>query len=1049
MTKRIALLAAAGLLGAARAETDGFKAFAEPARESRPETWFHLIGGNVAKEGLAADLEAVRAAGIRGIQFFHGQFGGVWPGMEGRQIPCLSEKWEDVLKFAADTCAEKGLSFKMQNCPGWSMSGGPWIKPENAMRNLTYSRTEVTGDGAKAVTLALAEPTLPKPEIVCDPAGRDYRDLFVLAFPTPEDDEALALKPQTVSDPRFEQALAGKRVTFAPGEKPSVEFGFAAPVKVRSVELPSERELNHDFSYDPHLTVRLEAKTADGWKTAAEEAIPVGNWEDLVPQTVAADDIAATTWRLTFLNEKPMGLPYLRLHGAARLNNWEALAAWTLRSLVRRPYPKQSAAAWVDAKKVVDLTDKFADGKLVWTPPKGKWTVLRIGHVNNGMKNGPAPKEGTGWECNKLDPAGIECNFNAYIGKFADGTLKGGRLQGMVVDSWECRRQTWTAKMEAEFRARAGYELRKNLPAVFGWIVGSPDATERFLLDWRRTIGALVEENYYRRFVELGHGKGLHVQYETAMGDVMPGDVMRFWKWADTPMCEFWSPFDNAKGSVGSHDFKPVVPCVSAAHLYGKRRVSAEAFTSMNLKWNETLKALKDNANRHFARGVTHLVFHTYTHNPRTDWKLPGTSFGHCIGTPFVRGQVWWRHMPEFTDWCARCTTMFERGDSVADVLRYLGDELGHRPSEQRPALDGFKVDYLNTDALMERITWKDGAFVTPEGLAWRVLWVPDSVRLLPSSMERLAALAAQGARIAFDRLPDSAATAAKGADEALARATAAVVRGENVTVGVPLSTVVSQMGLKRDVSTEKVFWSHRRDAGADWYFVAARAPDGFRGEVSFRATGPAEIWDAVTGTRRPAQAKAAGGRTAVRFDLAAAESCFVVFRPDALPAAAKAKQKTVQELKGPWTLGFPSGWGAPEKVQVAALKPLKDLAELGAEAQAFSGTVSYACAFDAAETALELDLGGVESVAEVFVNGKKVRTLWAPPYRCALEGFLKPGRNELRVDVADTWFNRLAYDAALPEAQRKTWTIHGPKAGTALRPSGLLGPVRLLATVR
>ena len=119
-------------------------AFVNPSKDHRPETWFHLIGGNVAKAGLAADLDAVASAGISGIQLFHGQFGGPWPGVSP-QIPCLSKDWDDLIRFAADGCAARGLSFKMQNCPGWSMSGGPWIAPSNAMRNLTYSRTDVTG----------------------------------------------------------------------------------------------------------------------------------------------------------------------------------------------------------------------------------------------------------------------------------------------------------------------------------------------------------------------------------------------------------------------------------------------------------------------------------------------------------------------------------------------------------------------------------------------------------------------------------------------------------------------------------------------------------------------------------------------------------------------------------------------------------------------------------------------------------------------------------------------------------------------------------------
>ena len=100
-----------------------------------PETWFHFIGGNVSKEGVAADIKAIADAGIGGIQLFHGQFGSKWPGT-GEPIACLSPKWDDIIKFTAEECARRGIKFKMQNCPGWSMSGGPWISPRNAMRKL-------------------------------------------------------------------------------------------------------------------------------------------------------------------------------------------------------------------------------------------------------------------------------------------------------------------------------------------------------------------------------------------------------------------------------------------------------------------------------------------------------------------------------------------------------------------------------------------------------------------------------------------------------------------------------------------------------------------------------------------------------------------------------------------------------------------------------------------------------------------------------------------------------------------------------------------------
>ena len=84
---------------------------------------------------------------------------------------------------------------------------------------------------------------------------------------------------------------------------------------------------------------------------------------------------------------------------------------------------------------------------------------------------------------------------------------------------------------------------------------------------------------------------------------------------------------------------------------------------------------LKEVANVNTTEGVTHLIFHTYTHNPQVGFPPPGTSFsGAGIGTPFLRGQTWWKYMPEFTTYLARCGYLLERGKPVSDILWYLGD---------------------------------------------------------------------------------------------------------------------------------------------------------------------------------------------------------------------------------------------------------------------------------------------------------------------------------------------------------------------------------------
>ena len=151
------------------------------------------------------------------------------------------------------------------------------------------------------------------------------------------------------------------------------------------------------------------------------------------------------------------------------------------------------------------------------------------------------------------------------------------------------------------------------------------------------------------------------------------------------------------------------------------------------------------------------------------------------------------------------------------------------------------------------------------------------------------------------------------------------------------------------------------------------------------------------------------------------------------------------QPVNGKWSLQFPEGWGAPADLEIETLAPWCEL-PMSDEGKAFSGSVMYATTFDWTNNSesLQLDLGMVNMIAEVFVNGEKVRTLWCSPYSLDISQYVKQGENNLQVKVTSTWFNRLVHDASLPEAERKTWTISGPSADAKLKEYGLLGPVNL-----
>ncbi len=1028
------------------------KTFLHPDRIFYPETWFHFVNGNVSREGITRDLESIARSGIQGIQLFHGRMSDdVWPGTK-EPIECLTPKWEDLVRHTASEAHRLGMRFSLQTCPGWAMSGGPWIKPEQAMRHLAFTRTDV--EGGKEIDVLLP--------IDAKEDWRDWRDVCVLAFPTPKGDNNRHLEVEEVRaddhQQEWEKLLKEGKDFVMPATQPDKPYRFSLKLKgeemPRSVEFNPIDNFNHDFGVQPDIHVRI---VANG-QVLLDSDFPAANWQDSdVGMTFALRQITdngqqtggGRFYQVEITNLHNMHIRRMRFLSAVRGHNWEMEAAWTSRSLLPltlfdEESSQKESAGFIRRADVLDLSNRMnAQGQLHWTAPQGQWTILRIGHVNTGRQNGPAPKEATGWEVNKLDTAFVTYQFNSYIGRLVDGPLK-GLLNNMLMDSWECVSQTWTRYMKDEFQTRRHYDLTTWMPALFGWVVDDREQTSQFLADWRRTIHELFTQNFYGHMTRLAREKGMTASYETAAGDIFPAGPMEYYKYADVPMTEYWQPFGNF---LANHNYKPIRPTASAARMYGKPRVSAESFTSFVLTWDEHLSMLREVANQNMVEGVTHTIFHTYTHNPDPDRYFPGTSFGSGIGTPFLRGQTWWPYIKHFNTYLARCAFMLERGRPVSSVLWYLGDETEQKPDQYTPFPEGFKYDYCNTDALLHRISIKDGKWVTPDGISYDLLWIPKHGRLLPETLERLCQFVAQGGHLVADE-PTGIATLSAERQQAsrFLKAKRQLFESGNVIQGTSLSDALQRLDLKPDVKGD-ILWLHRQDEGSDWYMICPKQEQAFSGNLAFRQNGRAELWNPMNGKITPIASQQDGEYASLDLNLSRGEMLFVVFRHDGQKTKEKSQLAERQPVASSWVITFPQGWGIEAPLSLNELKPWKDL-PLSDEGKAFSGTATYETTFQLdhkPKRELLLNLGKVEEIAVVSVNGHVTDTLWAEPYATDITHFVRKGGNRLSVQVTSTWHNRLVYDARQPKEQRKTWVINGPSDKAELRPSGLLGPVELV----
>ncbi len=1165
--------------------------FQQPALRYHPETWFHFIGGNIGKEGITKDLEAIKGAGLAGIQLFNGQFGGPWPGVP--QVPCLSTEWDAMIGHTAAECKRLGLKFSMEGCAGWSMAGGPWIPASRGMRHLCENRTDISAGQRISNPLPIsAEAT---------GAERDYRDICVLAFPLPAGDSGTSLKPDSVSTDATEDSggwikmISGKGNIELPPGKHTVTVQFNKPQVLRTLMLPAVARMTHAQEFNPLIEISVSVPGPSGtWTQRVKRAIPRANWQDSFPLSLAVPDLKSDKFRITFHLGRSIALDYLELQESARTDDWQGKAAYTLRALDDTgvyPRPKEACIA---PGSVLDITSKMdARGVLNWTPTSGRWAVLRCGHYYTGAKNGPAPAEATGPEVDKMDAGAADLHFSHYIGRLsAPGGPAGSGLKGMVLDSWECISQTWTPQLEAIFKAKHGYPLRPWLPAIQGWVVESPESTERFLRDWRSTLSDQITDAFYGEMARLAKQRGITTAFETALGDVVSGDILRYMSKPDVPMCEFWYPDCPQRGG---EETKPILPTASAAHIYGKKVVAAESLTSVDLHWNESFSAWKTTLDKGLALGVNQVVFHTFTHNPRTD-VVPGTSFGAGIGSPFLRGQTWWPQMPFFTDYVSRCETLLQAGRPSADVLWFLGDELDHKPRQDTPFPAGYHFDYCNADVVQNRLRVSRGLLTIPEGTSWRLLWLRNTRRVTPGTLRGVLRLLQTGATVA-GAPPTGCATLEPGADRICDRLIRQIWGSNPGTSGnrhVGQGRIVwypevaesprkalEGMHLAPDVAfASGLKWNHRITSQADIYFVAANG-SGSNGMVRFRSIGRPLLFNPVNGSMVPAPVyRQSGGNTDVWLDLPGAASVFVVLQHGALavphlesvrhnghdlaaavgtsgptilsahygvegdktlqadvtalvkrmaasgvtsipannglvgdPALRHVKTLwiSIQSSKGPRTLRagegqsilltqpptelstitvLPNGalvcWengdlavtpagkrvsatrhllglksltiqgpcsvqlhgeGAPaQPIQLESIQPWSNLTD--ADIRWFSGEGTYHIEFEMAnvDSGKEylLDLGELSAMARVSVNGSAGQFVWATPFRFPVTGQLHRGKNTLDVRVTNTWHNRLSYDASLPEALRKTWTISGPGPQPVPDASGLTGPVRL-----
>jgi len=1022
--------------------------------------YWYWISGNISKEGVVKDLEAMKKVGIN--RAFIGNIG--LDNVPNGGVKMFTDEWWDILHTTLKTATRLNIQIGIFNGPGWSQSGGPWVKPSQSMRYLTSSEVMVKGP-------SIFHKKLGQPQ-------KEFQDVKVLAYPVAADYGA-AIAFQVSSTPAIDSLNnltddnLATSIHFNAGPKFSFNIHTETPATVRSIILSTT-----------HQSVLLEgdvqAKVDTGYITLQHFVIDRRNPAlntGFVPWGPAAISIPATSsndLRLVFTNvSSNSGIAELKLSATPMV---EQYMEKTLAKMWPTPHPFWEAYQWapqpdetskyiIDPAKVIDISKYMAaDGTLNWQVPAGNWIIERTGMTPTNVTNSPAPLEGTGLEIDKMSKEHVAEHFNAFLGEIIKRIPPEDRKTWKVTveDSYETGSQNWTDDLVAEFKQKYNYDPTSYIPVLQGKVVGSEDMSDRFLWDLRRLIADDVSFKYVGGLRDISHKNGLTTWLENYGHWGYPGEFLQYGGQSDEVGGEFWS-----EGDLGDIENRAAS---SSAHIYGKNKVSAESFTAAGLPFYRYPAMFKKRGDRFFTEGINNTLLHVYVSQPKD--TAPGVTA--WFGVEFNRLNTWFFDMDIFLKYSKRCNLMLQQGRYVADVAYFIGEDAPKMIGITDPALPkGYSYDYINGDIIKQRLSVNNGKLVLPNGISYSILVLPKLRTIRPELLAKIKELVQQGAVILGPK-PDRSPSLANypAADEQVKNMAAELwgnIDGVNIKVNrYGKGMVISGMDMQQALDMVKaipdakitgsgsILFIHRQLEDGSIYFVSNQDDEPVNFSAAFHITGKKpELWNAVTGTVRDLPSfKQTTTTTSVPMQLAPYESAFVIFRKDGTTGDTTKSnyplpEQTI-ELTKPWIINFDKAMRGP--AQPVVFNTLTDWStNLNDSIKYYSGTAYYHNTFKINKLVkganYTIDLGVARAIAKVTVNGIEMGGAWTPPYQVDITKALKPGENKLEIKIVNTWMNRLIGDDRLPADQRKVSVTFGPDPKAGLESSGLLGPVKIYVT--
>ncbi|MET3126416.1 hypothetical protein ABID42_001518 [Arcicella rosea] len=861
-----------------------FLQFKNPPQTARPWVFWQWMNGNITKDGITLDLEAMHKMGVGGALCFNNAVG-----MPRGAVDYASKEWFEATEHAAKETNRLGMSLMIHNSPGYSGTGGSWITPEMSMQQLVWTETLQHSTG-KIDTL------LPKPFAKLD----YYEDAFLIAYP------ALSVEKTLMKEQLQAILLNGKAIDFQilldknPETKIRIEpenneatltLVFKNTFEARSITINRKAETPKDLFDGPrdHPPVMKLEYSFDGkqFQTIGQIRLPELREMD-TPSSLSFEKIEAKYYRLscnsaTYLSE-------IELHASPRLAGWSGKTNFT-HGDVSGVNPSVAENEVILSAQIIDISDKMdANGRLIWEAPIGNWTILRIGHTTTGEETAAHPDSGAGLEIDKFNKKALDFHFEHFLNKIITLLKPYNSFKGFTTDSWEAGKQNWTKTFSFDFKKHCNYDILPFLPVLAGGrIVDSVASSEAFLWDFRKAQTALLTENYYAHFQKKCHENQLSYHAEP-YGDGNL-DSLAIGQFLDVPMAEFWTRYIYGSDLTSRQ-------AVSIGNAYGQKVIAAEAYTGMPLtaKWTEYPYALKAQADRFFSIGINRLVFHVFVHQPYRV-GVPAMTMGP-FGTHFDRNSTWTNQAKGWTEYLTRCQYLLQQGRTLMDVCFYKGES----PESGIPDVStflprGYAGDVIGKSVLMNRLSVQNNEIFLPHGMKYRVMAILPNSIISNEALLKIEVLVKAGMRLlVLGKVNPEAGRLSREFENNTLTANLLGRSKETITsfgkgiiyTQTTLTNVFKQLKLLPDFEytalqpEATIHYIHKELAEGTYYFLGNHKRQAEQIVANFNVKNLVpEIWDAETGQKYhyPIYQNLSDGRIQMTLNFAPTQALFVFFR--------------------------------------------------------------------------------------------------------------------------------------------------------------------------